>query len=214
MGILFHPLDAILASRSKIRLLRVLLPLDDAVSAREAARLAGTPLAPSLRALSDLVALGVLGRVRLRGQHLYTVNRENALVRDGLTPLFDREAARVSALFAWLREVLGAELGAGAVLTIAIYGSAARGEEQPASDLDVLVVTRSAEDVPGVHQALSRSAPVLDREFGLDLAPMVVSRQQFNQQAEAGDPVVAEMYKEARVVAGLPLDQLSASLRS
>lgn len=214
MGILFHPLDAILASRSKVRLLRVLLPLDDAVSAREAARLAGTPVAPSLRALSDLVALGVLFRVRLRGQHLYTVNRESPLVRDGLTPLFEREAARVTAVFAQLREALGPELAAGAVLTLAIYGSAARGDDRPESDLDVLVVTRSAEDVPGTHEALSRSAAVLDREFGLDLAPMVISSQQLNQQAEAGDPVVVEMQKDARVVAGLPLDQFLASLRS
>lgn len=213
MGILFTPLDAILGSRSKVRLLRVLLPLDDAVSAREAARLAGTHPTPSLRALSDLAALAVLHRVRLRGQHLYTVNRENPLVRDGLAPLFDRETARVSAVFARLREALGPELAAGTVLTLAVYGSAARGDDRPASDLDVLVVTRSAEDVPGAHEALARTAPVLDREFGLDLAPMVVSGRQFNHQAEAGDPVVAEMQKEARLVAGLSLDHLSASFR-
>jgi UTP:GlnB (protein PII) uridylyltransferase len=214
MGILFTPLDAILGSRSKVRLLRVLLPLDDAVSAREAARLAGTPPTPSLRALSDLAALAVLHRVRLRGQHLYTVNRENPLVRDGLQPLFEREAARVSSVFARLREALGAEFTASAVLSLAIYGSAARGDDRPGSDLDVLVVTRSAEDAPGAHEALSRSAPLFDRDFGLDLAPMVISRQQFNQQAEAGDPVMAEILKEARVVAGLPLDQLLASVQS
>ncbi|MEW5928422.1 MAG: nucleotidyltransferase domain-containing protein [Gemmatimonadota bacterium] len=214
MGILFHPLDAILSSRSKVRLLRVLLPLDEAVSAREAARLAGTPLAPSLRALSDLASLGALRVTRLRGQHLYTVNRENPLVRDGLAPLFELEAARVSDVYARLRESLGAEMAAGSVLTLAVYGSAARGEDRPGSDLDVLVVTRDAGDAVRVHDALSRAAPAFDREFGLDLAPMVLSRAQLDLQAEAQDPVIMAMREEARLVAGLPLDHLSPTLRS
>jgi predicted nucleotidyltransferase len=150
----------------------------------------------------------------LRGQHLYTVNRDNPLVRDGLAPLFELEAARVSGVYARLRESLGTELAAGSVLTLAVYGSAARGEDKPGSDLDVLVVTRDPEDVMGAHAALSRAAPEFDREFGLDLAPMVLSRHQLDLQAEARDPVVVGLREEARVIAGLPLDHLSPTFRS
>jgi Fic family protein len=80
MGMLLQPLNAVLSSQSKVRLLRALLPLEDGVSAREAARLAGIPSAPALRALADLVALGVLHRTELASQHLYRVNRENSIV--------------------------------------------------------------------------------------------------------------------------------------
>jgi hypothetical protein len=90
MGMLLRPLDAILSSQSKVRL----LPLEDGVSAREAARLARVPLPPALRALADLSELGVLHRAELRSQHLYTVAHDNPLVRDALVPLFEVERLR------------------------------------------------------------------------------------------------------------------------
>lgn len=208
MSVLFHPLDEILSSRSKVRLLRALLPLDDSVSAREAARLASVPSAPALRALADLAAMGILHRTELSSQHLYTVNRQSPLVRDGLTPLFAAERARVGAIFGRLREELRPELSEGVILTLAIYGSAARGEDRPGSDLDVLAVTRDDDPVMPVHDTLTRLAPELDRMFGLDLSPVVVSLDRLRRQCEAGDPVMSAVLEEARVVAGSPLDAL------
>jgi predicted nucleotidyltransferase len=209
MGMLLRPLDAALSSQSKIRLLRALLPLEDAVSAREAARLAVVPLPPALRALKDLVALGVLRRVELTSQHLYTVNREEALVQAGLEPLFAAEQKRVRSVFEWLREGLANELSSGALLTLAVYGSAARGEDRPDSDFDVLAVTQG-EAVSAVHDRLAKLGPELEKKFGLDISPLVVSTEQFHHQLVTGDSVAASIQHEGRVVAGLPFDRLLA----
>jgi predicted nucleotidyltransferase len=208
---LLRPLDAALSSQSKVRLLRALLPLEEGVSAREAARLAGVPQPPALRALNDLVELGILHRAELTSQHLYTVNREEELVRDGLMPLFGAEQKRVRAVFDCLEGALKEELSSGRLLTLAVYGSAARGEDRPESDLDVLAVALE-EAVPEVHECLTQLAPELERRFGLDLSPVVLSREQFHHQSATGDPMIASALKEGRVVAGLSFDRLLATL--
>jgi predicted nucleotidyltransferase len=198
---LLHPLDAVLSSQSKVRLLRALLAQEDALSAREATRLAAVPLAPGLRALADLVALGVLRCTKLRTQHLYTVNRDDPLVVHGLLPLFAAEQARVRAVFASLREGLAEELTAKAVRTLSVCGSAARGEDRPGSTLDLLVVTGSADDLPQVEAKLARLAGEMERRFGTRLSPTLLSQEQFHERCAAGDPAVLAMLYEGRVVA-------------
>ncbi len=208
MGMLLRPLDAILSSQSKVRLLRALLPLQEAVSAREASRLARVPHPPALRALADLTALGVLHRAELSSQHLYTVDHENPLVRDGLIPLYEAERQRVRTVFEWLRQVLQEELASGTVRSVVVYGSAARGDDRPGSDFDVLVVTDREENVSEVHATLSRLSPELERCYALDLAPVVLSHARLRERAAAGDPLVAGVLTDGRTVAGEPLDRL------
>lgn len=211
MGMLLRPLDAILSSQSKVRLLRALLPLEDGVSAREAARLAGVAFPPALRALADLSALGVLHRAELRTQHLYTVAHDNALVRNGLVPLFEIERERVRDVFAWLREALQAELASGAVRSVMLYGSAARGGDRPGSDLDLLVVAADDASAASAHSRLANLAPELERRFGLDLAPVVLSDARLREQLAAGDTVTVAALREGRLLAGEPLDELTTS---
>jgi predicted nucleotidyltransferase len=205
MGMLLRPLDAILSSQSKVRLLRALLPIGDGVSARHAARLAGVPFPPALRALADLSALGVLHREELSSQHLYTVDHDNPLVRDGLMPLFEAERRRVSAVFAWLRETLQEELADGTVRSVVLYGSAARGDDRPGSDFDLLAVVATDEAVHPVHSRLANLAPELERLFALDLSPMVLSLARLREQLAGGDPVMAAAIREGRDLAGEPL---------
>ncbi|CAN5758296.1 hypothetical protein BH23GEM6_BH23GEM6_24750 [soil metagenome] len=167
--------------------MRALLSMQEAVSAREAARLAGVAHPPALRALGDLTTLGVLRRVELSSQHLYTVRHGNHLVRNGLVPLFEAERQRVRAAFHWLVQALGEEIHTEAVRSVAVYGSAARGDDGPGGGFDVLVVTASEAAVPEIHRKLLRLAPELDRELALHLAPLVISRARLQEQITAGD---------------------------
>jgi hypothetical protein len=185
MGMLLQPLDAALSSQSKVRLLRALLPLEDGVSAREAARLARIPSAPALRALADLVALGVLLRTELPTQHLYRINRDNSLVPEGLVPLFQAERTRLSQVFVALRDAFEVEFINDTLRTLAIFGSAARGSDHPKSDLDVLAVT-------------------------LDLSPVVIGQHQFHRECSVDDSVMVSALNEARVIAGLSMERLLA----
>ncbi|MBI2072372.1 MAG: nucleotidyltransferase domain-containing protein, partial [Gemmatimonadetes bacterium] len=91
------------------------------------------------RALRTLAARAMVQAVRHGPAIAYRLNEDHWLVRTGLRPLFDAEAA-------FLAEVGGAvQKAAGVpVRSVVLFGSVARGEASPESDLDLLCLTASA----------------------------------------------------------------------
>lgn len=208
MGILFRPLDTILASRSRVAVLRALLESGAGVSAREAARLAGIAHSGALQALDDLVVLGIVERLETRGQHYYTLNLRHRLVEQGLVPLFAAERVRAGEVFDWIAETLEPYLESETVLSAVIFGSAARGEDGPGSDFDVLVAVRGTVDVEPVHDHLASASTELFQYFGLSLSPVVVDAEQLARQFRGGGTFVRAVLREGRHVAGTPLHAL------
>src|SRR3982750_1097208 len=102
MGILQNPLDAVLGSGTKVKLLRALVPLSRPVGMREAARLAGVSASGAQGAMEDLAAMGILDRREATAQHLYQINRGNHLAA-ALAELFRAEEERWNDLIAALR---------------------------------------------------------------------------------------------------------------
>jgi predicted nucleotidyltransferase len=194
MGLLRSPLDEILGNRTKIKLLRVLVPLSRPVSLREAARLAGMSAAGASRAMEHLTAMGVMERREASGQHLYTVNRENYFT-GVLSGLFGAEEARQQALFQALRDALVPMAKAAA-----IFGSRARGDDRPDSDLDLLVVIEDADGEEGVWDHLVVLQPRIQREFGLRLSPVILGLERLREREREGDPFV-----EAVAAEGIPI---------
>lgn len=181
-------------------MLRALMPLSRSVSGREAAKLARLSQTPALRALDDLVKLGVLSRTETSSQHLYEVNRAHQLVREGLEPLFRAEQERIHRILDSLRAVLADS--ADDIASAAVFGSAARSEDEPESDFDVLVVAKNESDVERLHRWLSDAAPQLEKEFGLDLSPVVLPLSRFREMGRNGEPLVSNVVRDARLIMG------------
>lgn len=206
MSNFLSPLDHVLTNQGKVRLLRALIPLSRPVSGREAAKLARLSQTPALRALDDLVTLGVLRRMEMPSQHLYEVNRAHQLVREGLEPLFRAEQERIGRVLDALRAVLGQ--AGDLVVSAAVFGSAARGQDSPGSDFDVLVVAKDRADVEQLHGWLAESIPRLEEEFGLDLSPVVLPLDQFRRMHRDGDPLISDVLRDARLIAGQRPEEL------
>lgn len=205
----FTPWDSLLGSRSRVRLLRVLLGVARPLSGREAARLARTSLAISQRALQQLVSAGVVLREEAAAQHLFRANDENLLVRDGLRPLFAAEDERVRATLEEIVRTLDAKRNGldMRVHSAYLFGSAARGDDVPGSDFDLLVVTGDA-DAETVHDLLSARAPDLRRRFGIALSPVVLGETSARRQAADPRSVVRAAMDEGRHIHGRPLEEI------
>lgn len=200
MSIFLSPLDHVLTNRGKVRLLRALMPLSRPVSGREAAKLARLSQTPALRALEDLVTLGVLRRTETPSQHLYEVNRTHQLVREGLEPLFRAERERIGQVLDALRTLLSPDVDR--IASAAVFGSAARGTDRPGSDFDVLVVAKDDSDVELLHGRLADSIPRVEEEFGLELSPVVLPLIRFREMHRNGDPLVTDVLRDARLITG------------
>ena len=200
---LLQPFDHLLGTRTKVRLLRTLAPLDRPVSGREAARLAGVSRI-AIRTLDELGETGILNQVAATGQNLYTFNRMHHLA-GVLEKLFESERNFALEVFARLRDALQAT---GPIESAVVFGSAARGEAGPGSDLDVLVVVCGARIRKGVQVALAELAPQFTSEFGLRLSPVILTLVHVREQSREGDPFMSEVLRDARQVLGRPLEEL------
>ena len=207
MGLLRHPLDSVLGSVTKVRLLRALLPLERPVSLREAARLAGVSPAAASGALDELAALQIVDRREATSQHLYTVNRANRLT-DALAGLFAAEEERRETLMDALRSDVEGGQPRPSVEAAALFGSAARGDDRPDSDLDLLVIAEGPGDEEAVWAHLVEVKERYRREFGVKLSPVVLTLERLRERARDGDPLIDNVVEDGIKLTGPPIQKL------
>lgn len=200
---LFDPLDQILGTRSKLRLLRALAPLHRPVSGREAARLAGVSR-QAISVLDDLASAGIVRRQETAGQNLYLFNRDDRLA-PAILHLFDEEAGRTAELFQRLACIVEES---GSAMSAAVFGSAARGEAGPGSDLDLLVIVEDIEAQRSVYDSLVESTMALENDFGVELSPVVLTAERIQRQYAEGDRFILEVLRDGRTVYGRPIEDL------
>lgn len=209
MGLFFTPLDVLLSSAAKVRLLRALHATRSPVSGREAAEAAGIALRPAQRGLADLVAAGVVRRDDTRSQHLYTLRRENEVVQRCILPLFHAEHERTDRVFRDLRRALrGKDDASAAVEGLYLFGSAARGKDALGSDFDVLAVAATPGVVDAVHEKLAEFAPEVYTRHGLRLSAVVIDRERLRAMHAAHDPLTRELLRDNRRITGERLERL------
>jgi predicted nucleotidyltransferase len=205
---LFRTIDHILGTRTKVQLLRALVQLDSPVSGREAQRLAGIKsVSGAGHAFDDLTDLGILFREEVGGAHLYRMNREHVLAH-ALMDLFRAEERQLASLREILRERLETADLMAAVRSVVIFGSIARGETRPDSDLDLLVVVDNEDAIGLVGAALLDAGAALRQRLGVRASPYVLSRERAEARQRQGDPLMAAIKAEGRTLLGDPFAEV------
>ena len=160
-------LDDVLASRGHVRVLRALDALPDGfgASVRDIARRAGVAHPRTAQILPALAELGVTKLQRAGRADLYQLNRQHLLF-PVLHELFRKEAEVQSELEAFLRKRLSAAMPS--VQEAYLFGSVARGESRPDSDIDLAVIVPKASG-SAAEAALTALADEVRSRFGNDL---------------------------------------------
>jgi predicted nucleotidyltransferase len=159
-----------------------------------------TPLSSLQRELNSLSASGVLERKQDGRRTYYKARRDSPIFGD-LRDLFLRTAGILPALES---ELIGFK---DKIRWAALYGSIARGEEGPESDIDLLVVGNIA---TGDLLPLLRR---VERRFGREVNVKRYSEKEFRDKMRGGDHLVKSVLK-GKVVSliGSP-DELEAATR-
>jgi len=191
-----HPLDDLFSSQARLRILRYLCTAAGEHTGREIARAIGMGETPTNRALKELAdTLVVLYRVAGRA-HYYRLNEHHALVERALRPLFAAERAQRDAAIAELLAEVDVPLDAALV-----YGSVAREEDTWRSDLDVLLVTSTADDARRTAERLwQRDADML-RRYGV-ISVRALSRGELAARVQHGEKWLVEALRDGVVVRG------------
>ena len=202
-----QPLDAILNSEHKVRILRFFCRKGgEWIGRRLAAELAMNPVTAH-KALRELHQTTVLDFRKVGSHFLYSLHDGHYLVREALRPLFEREAQIHTALPEVLKTRLNATLRSH-IVSAALYGSLARGRERSTSDIDLLVLVDSAPAKLQVRAAEDRLGETVMRTFGNPLALYVNTVREAQQKARRGLPVFRNILRDHHLLWGRPLHEV------
>ena len=148
----------------------------------------------------DLSAVGIVERLGTGRIALYRVRADHPM-RNALDRLFDEEEAHSRRMFAALLEAAGSATPD--ALAVWMYGSVARGEDGPGSDLDVVVVLPEEGLDAAIQRYRSALALQLDREM-VHLSVIGLSMGDVQRLVEANDPWWRNLNADAIPILGPP----------
>jgi predicted nucleotidyltransferase len=198
-----RPLEAVIPG-AQGRLLAVFAETTAGLSVRTAARLSGVSLAQTSRLLPELAALGILERSEVPPSTVYR------LVEDNVASRAIKQLARAHGL------VL-AELGEAAKtmparpLSIVVFGSFARGDAGPESDVDVVMVHQSGVDATTMWaEGVEEWRRVARRLTGNEVEVMEVDERVIGARLRSRRPVWRAVSREGIAIFGQTLEDLQA----
>lgn len=205
-----RPLSAALGAEANVRVLRALSRHAGQLSAPDLASRTGLARTSVWSALATLARLGLVETVGRGRAQLHRLVTEHPLASP-MQQLFAAEDARYDAVRA---AVADAARAAGPdVLSAFLYGSVARGEDWPGSDLDVGIVAAEAHlarIVESVRTSLTRSGEMLRFEASVvGMTPADIARM-----ARERDPWWESVAADARVLYGERPERIAVQARA
>jgi predicted nucleotidyltransferase len=189
-----YPLTSILGSAGNVRVLRALASGESPQSAPQLAQLTGlTPqgarLVLTTLAGQQLVKVHGSGRAQL-----YALNQSHPFA-SALVALFQEEQQRWEQLLTAIRETLG-QRGRG-VRAAWLYGSVARGEDTPRSDLDIALLVGTQDVADQIREDLM---PIEDKQR-VHISVTALTPKELVALPD-DDPWWSEVVRDARVLKG------------
>lgn len=170
--------------RRRVLALLLLRP-EESLHGREIARRTGLPAGTITRELAKLAEVGLLRREKRGNQQVYSANTSS--------PIFT-ELASILRKTSGLGDVLSAALAplAGRVRLAFVFGSVARGEEAPGSDIDVLLVGEA-----GFREVVAVLYPA-QATLGREINPKVFGVDEFSAKART-EPFLRDVLSRSKI---------------
>jgi len=145
------------------------------------------------RVLGDFEKENIVSVVRKGRIKLFKLDLNDKFVKDLLIPLFELEERIFQSVEERLKTI-DAE-------STVLYGSFARKEARPCSDIDVMVLVRDKKDVGRMAKKVEKlSEEFLEENLILFVDVMAVS--EFKKLYERDEPLIKKIVKEGKVLSG------------
>jgi len=189
----------ILGSRVKVKVLRLFLrfPEKEFIEG-EIEELLGNPHQSVTYALKDMINYQLVTVRKIGRNKIYSLNRDNYIVRDILSPMFKNEAGAIQELVNDMKTCLAPLKVKRAVL----YGSIATAQEEFDSDIDLLVVVSDKGEVEAAQMVLADLRNRLLKKFGNALSPIVMTTDEYERQKKLGKGLIKSVEESGMTIIG------------
>lgn len=199
----YNVLNDIFNQASKVKILRCLVQGNREMNGRKIAQEVGLSPATGHQALNSLCSQGILVMRNVGNTHLFQLNGGNYLVKELLTPLFQKE--KKVPLVAVQELIKDIDI---AINSIVLFGSMARKKEKPYSDIDILVLVPKARDRRKAEKFFTQKNEYFISRFGNILSPYVLSIPEFRKRYQRRDRLIRKIVSTGRVIYGKPITEI------
>ena len=166
-------LNQLLGSKSSIGVLRTLIQYKGKVfTIRRLAREAGVSHPRVSKTVAKLENLGVVQIQPIGRSHQVTLNENSYVLKNIAEPLFMAEKQTFNQMIYFLKNHLSTKK----IIGVAVFGSAARGQEKEDSDIDVVVISN---DFNSAITAVSDAGEEIFAKFHGNISPIIFSEAEF-----------------------------------
>jgi predicted nucleotidyltransferase len=205
-----HPLSTLLGTEASVRVLRELALHGNELTTTVLAKRTGITDQSVRNVVNSLLPAGVLTVYGQGRAASYRLDVEHPLGQSLLT-LFRAEEERMEAV---RRAVLGAaQQMAPPPLAVWVFGSVARREDRPDSDLDLLLVVEDDGTTERDAATFRNQLESLHREQQITVSVVPVSSRDIERLSDTEDPFWSELLRDAIPWHGKRPEALASSLR-
>lgn len=193
-----QPLDHLLGTPALVRVCRVLATHGTGLAVPDIARRARLSLPSTREAIRRLAEAAFVDVIGVGRSSICAIRREHPMAA-AVAVLFAAERAQADALLEGLR-MASANLRPSPV-ALWLYGSVARGEDGPTSDIDLALVADGG-DATGSAEALREALATSVSEHAHRVSVVALTLEDAARLAHAGAPIWRELARDAVVLAG------------
>lgn len=200
------PLTRLLGNGGNVRVLRALFAYGGPLSTAQLARDTGLTQQGVRRVLDGLVAQGIITVFGQGRSQVYAIAARHPLA-EALGRVFAAERTRAETVIRRLRDALHDR---GEVAAAWLYGSVARGEDDPASDIDLAIVLRA--EFAGGDDAVREALRQLEDELHVSVSVVTLTDVDAAYRSTV-DSWWRELTRDAKVLKGETPDRFLARIR-
>jgi len=201
-------LTQLFASAGHVRVLRALMAYGAPLSVAQLAADCGLSTRGTRFVLDSLVSQGMVSVLGQPRSQLYSVALQHPLA-DAVTALFQHERSRWESVQDALQQALASRHE---VRSVWLYGSVARGEDGPHSDVDVVIVMNDS-GIEASHQVRD-AVQALGDTLSLHFSAVVLTPEEL-AAIHKDDPWWTDVMRDAKVLKGLgPAREIARCARS
>ena len=177
---LHEPLNDILGNRTQIKLLRLLSRTRSAHTGRELARLIGQSHNTTRFALEELERNGLVIKQQAGRSNLYSLDEDNIIFTEILSPAFKLEEGLLGEVARIFSDKLGEDL-----VAVIVFGSVAKGEELPHSDMDLVLVFGDEVNHESKEDRVAEASLQVAKRFGNQVSTILVKSAEYERRKKA-----------------------------
>ena len=193
-----HTIESIFGTRGRACVLRVLHGVHVPLQAAQVGRSAGLTRPAAAAALDELVRIGLVGSSRVGRSMAYWLIRENIYVERIVEPVFVAIENMGEELESELRDAF-----ASLCVSVVVFGSYARDQQGPDSDVDVVLVAADSDAKHVVEEATLAESSRFYRRWGTALSPLVYDLAYAANLHETSPGLYGDIARDGVVVSGL-----------